>query len=151
VVTYNEKTGEYTLYDLKTSSRGWNQYAKKDKKKTDQLLLYKIFFAKELGIPHDKIKVAFTILKRILIESQYPIPRVSEFVPPSGAPSLRKAWDGMGEFVDKAFFGGEYDPNQIASPSKNNCKFCEFSENGVCEYSAKKVTSPSRQQEWVSL
>ena len=151
VVTYNEKTGEYTLYDLKTSSRGWNQYAKKDKKKTDQLLLYKIFFAKELGIPHDKIKVAFTILKRILIESQYPIPRVSEFVPPSGAPSLRKAWDGMGEFVDKAFSDGQYNSSQIASPSKNNCKFCEFSENGVCEYSAKKVTSPSRQQEWVSL
>ena len=151
VVTYNEKTGEYTLYDLKTSSRGWNQYAKKDKKKTDQLLLYKIFFAKEMNIAPSKINVVFTILKRILTESQYPIPRVSEFSPASGPPSMKKAWDGMNEFVDKAFFGGEYDPNQIASPSKNNCKFCEFSENGVCEYSAKKLTSPSKENEWVSL
>lgn len=151
VVTYNEKTGEYTLYDLKTSSRGWNQYAKQDKKKTDQLLLYKIFFAKEMNVPFDKIKVVFTILKRILIESQYPIPRVSEFEPSNGAPSLRKAWDGMKEFVDNAFVGNEYNANQIANPSTNNCKFCEFSENGLCEYSSKKVTSPSRQQEWVSL
>lgn len=151
VVTYNEKTGEYTLYDLKTSSRGWNKYAKQDKKKTDQLLLYKIFFAKEMNVPFDKIKVVFTILKRILIESQYPIPRVSEFEPSNGAPSLRKAWDGMKEFVDNAFVGNEYNANQIANPSDNNCKYCEFSESGVCEYSSKKVTSPSRQQEWVSL
>jgi len=151
VVTYNEKTGEYTLYDLKTSSRGWNQYAKQDKKKTDQLLLYKIFFAKEMNVPLTKINVVFTILKRILIESQYPIPRVSEFTPSNGPPSLKKAWDGMTEFVNNAFDGGEYNVNQIANPSTNNCKYCEFSENGMCEYSSKKVTLPSRQQEWVSL
>ena len=44
-----------------------------------------------------------------------------------------------------------YNSSQIANPSTNNCKFCEFSENGVCEYSAKKLTSPSKENEWVSL
>ncbi len=151
VVTYNEKTGDYTLYDLKTSSRGWNKYAKQDKKKTDQLLLYKIFFAKEKNIPYNKIKVVFTILKRILIESQYPIPRVSEFEPSNGQPSLRKAWDSMSEFVDKAFIDEGYNSNQVANPSKNNCRFCEFSENGVCEYSFKNVKTPVKKEEWVSL
>jgi len=151
IVTYNEKTKIYTLYDLKSSSRGWNQYAKQDKKKTDQLLLYKIFFAKELGVSEQQVKVSFVIMKRMLPESQYPIPRVSEFEPASGTPSLKKAWDGLNEFIGNAFLGEDYNPNQVASPSKNNCKYCPFSENGLCEYSAKKVTSPSREQEWVSL
>lgn len=152
VVTHNTKTDEYTLYDLKTSSRGWNKYAKADKKKTDQLLVYKIFFAKEFDIPVHKIKVAFTILKRILIESQYPIPRVSEFEPANGQPSLRKAWNGMSEFVNKAFIDGEYNSNQVPNPSKNNCRFCEFSEDGSCEYSFKNKKAPAQQeQEWVSL
>ena len=151
IVTYNEKTQIYTLYDLKSSSRGWNQYAKQDKKKTDQLLLYKIFFAKELGVSEQQVKVSFVIMKRMLPESQYPIPRVSEFEPASGTPSLKKAWDGLNEFIGNAFLGEDYNPNQVASPSKNNCKYCPFSENGLCEYSAKKVTSPSREQEWVSL
>lgn len=152
VVTYNEKTGDYVLYDLKTSSRGWNKYAKKDKKKTDQLLVYKMFFSKEFNVPLDKIKVVFTIMKRILFESQYPIPRVSEFVPPNGAPSLRKAWDGLSEFIENAFIEGEYNSEQSATPSKNNCRFCPFSEDGTCEYSAKLVKSaPKQKQEWVSL
>ena len=151
IVTYNEKTQIYTLYDLKSSSRGWNQYAKQDKKKTDQLLLYKIFFAKELGVSEQQVKVSFVIMKRMLPESQYPIPRVSEFEPASGTPSLKKAWDGLNEFIGNAFLGEDYNPNQVASPSKNNCKYCPFSENGLCDYSAKKVTSPSREQEWVSL
>lgn len=152
VVTYNEKTGDYVLYDLKTSSRGWNKYAKKDKKKTDQLLVYKMFFSKEFNVPLDKIKVVFTIMKRILFESQYPIPRVSEFVPPNGAPSLRKAWNSLSEFIDNAFIEGEYNSEQSATPSKNNCRFCPFSEDGTCEYSAKLVKSaPKQKQEWVSL
>lgn len=152
VVTYNEKTGDYVLYDLKTSSRGWNKYAKKDKKKTDQLLVYKMFFSKEFDVPLDKIKVVFTIMKRILFESQYPIPRVSEFVPPNGAPSLRKAWNSLSEFIDNAFIEGEYNSEQSATPSKNNCRFCPFSEDGTCEYSAKLVKSaPKQKQEWVSL
>ena len=152
VVTYNEKTGDYVLYDLKTSSRGWNKYAKKDKKKTDQLLVYKMFFSKEFNVPLDKIKVVFTIMKRILFESQYPIPRVSEFVPPNGAPSLRKAWNSLSEFIDNAFIEGEYNSEQSANPSKNNCRFCPFSEDGTCEYSAKLAKSaPKQKQEWVSL
>ena len=35
------------IYDIKTSTMGWNKYMKADKNKTDQLLLYKQFYSKK--------------------------------------------------------------------------------------------------------
>ena len=36
------------IYDIKTSTRGWNKWMKKDENKTQQLLLYKQFYAKTI-------------------------------------------------------------------------------------------------------
>lgn len=128
IVTYNEKDDTYILYDLKTSRSGWNEYQKKDPLKTGQLLLYKRFFAKQLGIDEKKITVEFVILKRTIFENaQFTIPRVSKFEPSNGTPSVNKSWDRFQTFVDTAFDSeGNYNPAQVATPSKEACKFCKF-------------------------
>ena len=45
------------IYDIKTSTMGWNKYMKADKLKSDQLLLYKQFYAKQYNHPIEKIEV----------------------------------------------------------------------------------------------
>ena len=135
IVTHNEVTGEYFLYDLKTSTRGWNKYMKQDKTKTDQLLLYKIFFAKELGVPDYKVHIGYLIMKRQLYKTSYPNPRVTEFVPANGPPSLKRAWSGFNNFTDLVFSDeGSYISEQKATPSKSSCRFCSFGKDGTCEF-----------------
>ena len=135
IVTHNEVTGEYFLYDLKTSTRGWNKYMKQDKTKTDQLLLYKIFFAKELGVPDYKVHIGYLIMKRQLYKSSYPNPRVTEFARANGPPSLKRAWSGFNNFTDLVFSDeGSYISEQKATPSKSSCRFCSFGKDGTCEF-----------------
>lgn len=128
IVTYDTVEELYTLYDLKTSTSGWKDYQKKDLVKVGQLLLYKRFFAKQFDISEKQITVEFVILKRTIYEnSQYKIPRVSKFVPPNGKPSVDKAWELFESFVNTGFTElGDYNPSQVAKPSKEACKFCKF-------------------------
>ena len=46
---------------------GWNKYMKADKNKTNQLLLYKHFMAKQLEISEDKIDVEYFNIKEKII------------------------------------------------------------------------------------
>jgi hypothetical protein len=128
IVTYDATNNTYTLYDLKTSKSGWNDYQKKDLVKIGQLLLYKRFFAKQFNISEKDISVEFIILKRTIFETaQYTIPRVSKFIPSNGKPSVDKAWKLFTDFVDTGFDGeGNYNPKQVPRPSKDACKFCKF-------------------------
>ena len=85
VVLYNENTNKFIIIDIKTSTRGWNDKAKKDKSKQHQLVLYKKFFAQQYNVPIDDIDIEFFIVKRKLYESQdFVIKRVQQFRPPSG-------------------------------------------------------------------
>ena len=52
LVLYNEKIGEFYIFDIKTSTSGWNDYAKKDEIKQFQLVLYKQFFAKQFNLDY---------------------------------------------------------------------------------------------------
>jgi len=128
IVTHNTLTNKYVLYDLKTSRSGWTQDQKSDPTKVGQLLLYKRFFAQQMGIDENNISVEFIILKRIVMENtQFHIPRVSKFEPPNKTPSLNKNWARFQEFVSLAFDGeGNYITEQQAKPSKENCRWCEF-------------------------
>lgn len=128
IVTHNTATGKYVLYDLKTSRSGWSQSEKSDIKKTSQLLLYKRFFAQQLGIDEKQVSVEFVILKRFVAENtQFHIPRVSKFEPSNGTPSVNKSWNIFQEFVNNAFDDhGNYIIEQTAKPSKDACKWCKF-------------------------
>ena len=80
---YNENTKKFIIIDIKTSTRGWNDKAKKDKSKQHQLVLYKKFFAQQYNVPIDDIDIEFFIVKRKLYESQdFVIKRVQQFRPP---------------------------------------------------------------------
>ena len=61
LVFYNELSQEWTIVDIKTSTSGWNDYAKKDDKKIAQILLYKEFFSKQFDVPILK-SIAFLTL-----------------------------------------------------------------------------------------
>ena len=128
IVTYNEVTKKYVLYDLKTSRSGWSHAQKSDPLKVGQLLLYKRFFSQQLGIDEKNISVEFIILKRTIMEnSQYHIPRISKFEPSNGAPSVNKSWNSFQQFINTCFDeNGQYITEQTATPSKDACRWCKF-------------------------
>ena len=92
------------IYDIKTSTMGWNKYMKADSNKTDQLLLYKQFYSKQFNHPIDKIEVEYFIVKRKLYENlDFPQKRVQKFVPANGTPSMNKMVSRFKEFLDATY------------------------------------------------
>ena len=147
VVTYNEDTGVYTLYDLKTSTRGWSDYEKSDKKKTDQLLIYKKFFSEKNNVDLDLIEVAFVILKRKVPKMDFKVPRILEFRPAQAKRSVKRAHREFIEFVEACFNGPEYNPNQEATPNQHSCKYCPFvEEKDLCAHGLTKGAKLTKQE-----
>ena len=137
LVFYNEKIDEWTIVDIKTSTSGWNQFAKKDDKRIAQILLYKEFFSKQFDIPIDKINVEYFILKRrVPKDADYAAmeKRVQIFRPPSGKIKRGQALSLMENFVETAVDKeGQYiDKEYPTTPSKWGCNFCAFKEMRIC-------------------
>ena len=104
LVILDEFHNTITIYDIKTSTRGWNKWMKKDENKTQQLLLYKQFYAKQYNHPIDKIEVEYFIVKRKLWEeAMFPQKRVQKFSPASGTVSMNKVDKRLDTFLDVAF------------------------------------------------
>lgn len=135
IVLRNTYDNSIVIIDLKTSTRGWNKYQKADKIKTSQILLYKKIYSDKYGVPMDKIKVEFQILKRKINEDyEFPIPRISSFVPANGKPSINKAWGGFMNFIESVFDeDGKHilDGNYFTNKGKP-CDWCEFKQRGLC-------------------
>ena len=127
-------TNEYIIIDLKTSTRGWTSYQKSDKTKISQMLLYKKFYSDKYGIPLDKIKVEYQILKRKLYEgADFPIPRISKFVPANGKPSVNRAWNDFKGFVDSVYGdNGEVIQTEFPTNKGKPCDWCEFKTRKLC-------------------
>jgi hypothetical protein len=137
IVLYDEQDDKYIILDIKTSTSGWNDYAKKDDKKLAQLLLYKEFLARQFGIDVDKVDVKYFIVKRkVPADPEYPAMgrRVQEFVPPSGKIKRGQATTALTKFIDDAFDShGKYiDKEYDKKPSKSNCMFCDFKGTEHC-------------------
>ncbi len=135
IVILHKPTNTIKIYDIKTSTRGWNKWMKADKNKTQQLLLYKQYYAKQYNHPVDKIEVEYFIVKRKLYENcDFPQKRVQKFVPASGKPSMNKVIKGLDMFVNNVFDNdGNHKIDKIfALPSKKSCKFCEFNQTEYC-------------------
>jgi len=135
LVILDEFHNTITIYDIKTSTQGWNKWMKKDENKTQQLLLYKQFYSKQYNHPIDKIEVEYFIVKRKLWENaQFPQKRVQKFSPASGTVSMNKVAKRLDTFLDLAFDdnGEQITENIIATPSKKACKWCEFRKTEHC-------------------
>lgn len=127
-------TQELVIIDLKTSTRGWSKYQKSDRTKTAQLVLYKKFYSEKYDVPLDKIRVEYQIMRRKLWESEYPIPRISKFVPPSGTPTINNTMKEFNNFIDSVFDeNNEYKTDKEYECVKaKHCDWCEFRERKIC-------------------
>ena len=140
IVLRDTISGNIIIIDLKTSTRGWNKYQKNDKVKTSQMLLYKKFYSELCGVPLNNIKVEYHILKsKIRTDTEYPIPRVSKFVPPNGKPSINTAWKLFQEFLDSVF-GDDGNRKNGEYPCKVSrlCDWCVYKTSGHCPAFPKK-------------
>ena len=140
VLIYDTVREKYKIIDIKTSTMGWNKWAKGDKTKTDQLLLYKQFYGAQHGIPLDKIDIEYFIVKRKLYEKvDFPQRRIQTFIPANGTPSINKVTNNIKAFTDECFTDGKYNQEHIyrKEASKKNCRFCEFNQTEHCDAGVK--------------
>ena len=137
LVFYDERVDEWTIMDIKTSTSGWNKFAKNDDKRKSQILLYKEFFSRQFNIPVEKINVEYFILKRKVpkdAEFASMQKRVQEFKPADGPRKMKQAVALMENFVKTAVdMDGDYiDKEYLPSPSKSACMFCAIKEMRLC-------------------
>ena len=134
---YDEDLNKVYIYDIKTSTRGWSDYEKRDSQKTAQVLLYKEYFAKQYGWDVEQIEVEFFIVKRKIYEdSEYPIPRVQSFRPPSGKTKRKQTIESFESFIKDCF--DDVGKPQIKSYLKNvgesACKWCPYKDDlSLCD------------------
>lgn len=127
-------TGKIVIYDFKTSTRGWGKYAKGDKTKISQLVLYKTYYAKQFNVDPDVISVEYLILKRkIDYDAEYAVirNRMQKFEPAHGKRSQNLISSEITQFITNHFnTDGTHnvDAEMPATAGENeyNCKFCEF-------------------------
>ena len=127
LVIYDKTLDKYIIYDIKTSTRGWSDYEKKDQVKINQILLYKRFFSVLRNVPEDKIDVQFFIVRRKINENlEFAPKRVQEFIPANGVKKVKGALEDFQNFVKDVFNSdGEY---QEKTYFKNTakCKYCPY-------------------------
>lgn len=131
-ILYNKNTDSYTIYDIKTSTRGWGDKEKKDKVKLTQILLYKHFYSKALNIPEDKIDVKFFIVKRKIYENvEFPIPRIQEFVPANKTKKVKEAYTSFENFVKECFtpVDAKYNTERVYQKNTTACRWCPYNDN----------------------
>ena len=131
LVLYHEPTNKFYVYDIKTSTRGWNDKAKKDETKQMQLVLYKKFFNEQYGIPLENIEVEFFIVRRKVWEnSDYPIYRIQQYKPSAGRNKLSKANKILEEFINECFDKkGKPLQKEHKKIVSSMCQWCPFNEN----------------------
>lgn len=131
LVLYHEPTNKFYIYDIKTSTRGWNDKAKKDENKQMQLVLYKKFFNEQYEIPLENIEVEFFIVRRKVWEnSNYPIYRVQQHKPAAGRNKLNKANKILDEFITECFTPkGKYQEKEYPKIVSSLCQWCPFNDD----------------------
>ena len=142
VVLYHEPTDTFQIIDIKTSTKGWNSYAKKDEEKHFQLILYKKYFAEQFGLEEKSIDIEFLIVRRKVYEDgEYPQKRIQTFSPASGKNKTTKATNILNEFIHEAFdYKGYKETLHTPRPSKWNCHFCVFKEDDkLCNVPGKNL------------
>ena len=137
VVIRNKVSGRITIIDLKTSTRSWTDFHKKNFYKKAQLLMYKQFYSEKFDVPLENIDVYFLILKRkIAKKSDWPISRLQKFEPAHGKPSVNKTMKAFNDFRELIFDskGNHRIDRQYPAKPGSACKFCEFYDTEHCEW-----------------
>lgn len=132
IIIKDKVNNKIKIYDIKTSTQGWNKYQKADITKTAQLILYKEFYARQFDVDVEDIEVEYIIVRRKINEDlEFKPKRIQTFVPASGKPTRNKVGKMLLEFVSTAFTPeGEYnlEANYPAIKSKA-CNYCPYKDN----------------------
>jgi hypothetical protein len=141
LIFFNKNTETYEIYDIKTSTKGWNDNDKKDKNKISQLLLYKHFYSRALNVPIDKIEVKFFIVKRRpWISPDFPTKYVQEFIPAQGTKKVKDAVADFESFVKECFTTDNKYIDREYPKNLDGCKWCPFKDKpDICDRKNKKV------------
>lgn len=135
IVILDERDGSIIIWDIKTSTAGWNKYQKADQTKTAQLILYKDFYAKQYGWDVEKISVEYLIVRRKINEDAEFVPkRVQLFSPASGKVTRNKVSKLFQEFLDNCFTAeGEYnEKGSFPAMETTACKYCPYANSDLC-------------------
>ena len=120
----------YTIYDIKTSTRGWGDKEKRDQIKVNQILLYKKFFSQLKGVPEENIDVVFFIVKRKIFETnEFTIPRIQQFKPAHGKLKIKQAYESFCNFLTECFNpDGTYQEKEYPMKVSRLCTWCPFND-----------------------
>jgi len=140
LVFYDEDLDEWLLIDIKTSTTGWNEAAKKDETKIAQLILYKVYFSKQFNIPVDRIQVEYFIVKRkVPVDAEFAnmLRRVQQFRPAAGVVKQKRVQQQVQDFLTEALDSTGKPQNKIYRKklTVDACRFCEFKKTEHCEES----------------
>ena len=130
LVFYHPNSDRWTIVDIKTSTRGWQDKAKKNPNLTAQVILYREFFAKQFGIDKDKIDVEYFIVKRQIPKNAdfaSMRKRVQQFSPASGPRKTKQVLESMKKFIDDAVDeNGKYiDKEYSCTSALGKCRECK--------------------------
>ena len=143
LVFYDEDLKKVSIWDIKTSTRGWGKFDKEDKIKMAQMVLYKKYFAEQYNIPVEEIDCKYFIVKRkIPKKPRYPASasRIQYYVPSSGKTTLNKVTKDLHAFIEDCFKDDMYQSKEYTkTPNDKSCRWCPF--NDKPELCDKKATS----------
>ncbi len=129
IIVKDTRDNTYTIYDIKTSTAGWNKSQKADITKTAQLVLYKTFYAKQFGVNEDDINVEYIIVRRKINEElEFTPKRIQTFAPASGKPTRNKVNKLFLEFIENCFTTeGEYNQSSVFPAIQSSaCNYCPY-------------------------
>ncbi len=130
LVFYDEDLKKVTIWDIKTSTRGWGKWDKENKIKMAQMVLYKKYFADQYKVPVDSIDCKYFIVKRKIPKNpKYPAmsSRIQTYEPSSGKVTMNRVSKYLHEFIDDCFKDDMYQTKEYTkNPSDKNCRWCPF-------------------------
>ena len=130
LVFYDEDLQKVTIWDIKTSTRGWGKWDKENKIKMAQMVLYKKYFAEQYNDPVNSIDCKYFIVKRkVPKDPKYPAmaSRIQTYEPSSGKVTMNRVSKYLHEFIDDCFKDDMYQMKDYTkTPSDKNCSWCPF-------------------------
>ena len=132
LVFYDEDLQKVSIWDIKTSTKGWTKWDKENKTKTAQMVLYKRYFAEQYNVPVESIDCKYFIVKRKIPKNpKYPAmaSRIQTFEPSSGKTTMNRVTRQLHEFIDDCFENDMYKQKEYTKlPSDKNCRWCPFND-----------------------
>ena len=136
IVIKDHRDDRIKIYDIKTSTSGWNKYQKADKSKTSQMILYKEYYAQQFGVDVESIDIEYVIVRRKINEELEFVPkRIQTFIPANGKVTRNKILKMFDEFLDSCFTeDGNYNMERgYPAYATSACNYCPYlKEDALC-------------------